>query len=115
MKQKWQEWRPKANAHEPADWTEESVYAVRALYAGTASEAQQRTAWRWIEYVCGVGEFSDLSFRPGGLEGDRQTAFSEGKRFVGLQLLKMLHPSIIEAIEQERAREAAPHSKRGAR
>lgn len=111
----WKQWSPKAHSYEPPDWTEESVYAIRAVYAGTANADQQKTAMRWIEYVAGVGEFADLSFRPGGQGGDRETTFAEGKRFVGLQILKALHPSITEAIEQERAREAAPNTKRGAR
>lgn len=103
----WKQWQPKAQAHEPPDWTEESVYAIRALYEGQATKEQQQLALRWIEYVCGVGEFQDMTYRPGGLEGDRQTAFAEGKRFVGLQILKARHPAMTEAIERAREREAA--------
>lgn len=38
--------------------------------------------WR----VCGVGE---LSYRSDAIGGDRDTAFAEGMRFVGLQLQKV--------------------------
>lgn len=114
MTDKWQQWRPKADPHAPSDWTEESVYSIRALYAGTANEGQQKTAMKWIEYLCGVGDFEDMAYRPGE-DGRRATDFAEGKRFVGLQIRKMLHPAVTEAIEQERAREAAPQPKRGAR
>lgn len=101
--------------HAPAGWTEQVAYAVRALYDGTADEGQQKLAMAWIEYVAGVGDFTDMSFRPGGHEGDRATAFAEGKRFVGLQIRKMLSPVVTEAIERAREREAAAANKRGAR
>lgn len=88
-------WRPKPNAHDPADYDELVVYAVRAVYLGEASAAQQKLAWEWIMYVSGAGDgFQDLSYRPGGEDGRRQTDFAEGKRFVGLQIRKMLRPEV---------------------
>ena len=88
------DWKPKRHAHDPADYEDEVVWAVRALAAGTAVAHQQQLAWEWIMYVTGAGaEFQDLSFRPGP-DGQRETDFAEGKRFVGLQLRKMLHPMV---------------------
>lgn len=69
--------------YESADAT-----AIQALQAGTASPDQQRRALRWIvEQAAGTYE---ISYRAGGLEGDRETAFAEGRRFVGSQVVKML-------------------------
>lgn len=59
--------------------------ALKALEDGTASPEQQVRALRWIiEKGCST---YDLSYRP---TGDRDTTFAEGRRFVGLQIVKML-------------------------
>lgn len=71
----------------PAAYEEPETNAIKALAAGNANEDQQRRALNWIiNTLCGT---YDLSFRPGG-EGDRDTVFAEGKRFVGMQLVKQL-------------------------
>lgn len=68
----------------PAAYDEFVVGSVRALFAGTADERQQKRAIDWILFdLCGV---RDLSFRP---DSQRDTDFAEGKRFVGLQLVKV--------------------------
>lgn len=61
--------------------------AIQALYHGTASEEQQREAFTYIvQQLCGIGE---LSFRPPAIDPNgHAAAFAEGKRFVGLQLVK---------------------------
>lgn len=60
--------------------------ALKGLANGTASPEQQQRALKWIiESACGT---YDMTFRP---EGDRDTAFAEGRRFVGLQIVKALH------------------------
>jgi hypothetical protein len=60
--------------------------ALKALQAGTATPEQQQRALKWlIENACGT---YDLSYRP---ESDRETAFAEGRRFVGLQIIKALN------------------------
>lgn len=69
----------------PAPYAAEDVYAIRALNAGNASDAQQKRALAWIVAASG---YYDLAFRPGP-DGDRATAFAEGKRFVGAQIVKM--------------------------
>ena len=57
--------------------------AIKGLANGTANDAQQKRALNWIvETLCGT---YDLSYRP---LSDRDTAFAEGRRFVGLQLVK---------------------------
>lgn len=87
-------WKPKKDPWNPPDYDDEVVYAIRAMNTGTASDGQQKLAWSWLMYVTGAGdEFADMSFRPGPT-GERDTVFAEGKRFVGLQMRKMLHPSV---------------------
>lgn len=73
----------------PADWEPEEAYAVQAVMHGRADEAQQKRAMRFIvERVCAT---YDLSYRP---TSDRDTAFAEGKRHVGLQLVKFANLNI---------------------
>lgn len=85
-------WRPKKDPWLPPDHDESSIYAIRALANGTANDGQQKTAWAYLMYLTGAAEeFADLSYRPGP-EGRRDTDFAEGKRFVGLQIRKLLRP-----------------------
>lgn len=70
----------------PADYDRADHVAVIALAAGTATPAQQHIAWAWILFASGV---SDKSFRAGGLAGQRDTDFAEGKKWVGEQMLKL--------------------------
>lgn len=87
-------WLPKAQPWEPGDYDEEVVYAVRAFFKGDALPHQQLVVRDWLMYLTGASEgFADLSFRPGADGGQRATDFAEGKRFVGLQVRKMLHPA----------------------
>lgn len=62
------------------------AHALRALASGTANAEQQKRAMEWlIHKACGTYE---MSFRP---EGDRETIFAEGRRFVGLQVVKLVN------------------------
>lgn len=58
--------------------------AIKALAGGTADEEQQRRAWKWI--VNRAGRLNRLSFDE---RADRIMAFSEGRRFVALQLMRI--------------------------
>lgn len=69
----------------PSPYEDADVYAVQAIAAGVASEAQQKRAFALI--VNGFCGTYDLSYRP---ESQRNTDFAEGKRWVGLQLVKLL-------------------------
>jgi hypothetical protein len=83
-------WRPAKEPHFPPWYDEDIVYATRAVASGTASEGQQKLFFRYLMFVTGsTDEFSDLSYRPGGEEAARATAFAEGKRFVGNMLRKL--------------------------
>lgn len=68
------------------------VAALKALQHGKATPEQQQLALRWfIEKACRT---YDASYRPGGPEGDRDTAFAEGRRFPGNQCVKMLNSNL---------------------
>lgn len=97
------QWRHRKHPWEPADYDEEVIYAIRAFRDGKALPHQQALAWKWLMFVTAAGDgFDDLSFRPGG-DGQRETDFAEGKRFVGLQMRKMLHPDVLEAAKKQAA------------
>lgn len=71
------------------EYTKADVTALIALKQGAATDFQQK---RIVDLIINrICETYGLSFRPGGTEGDRDTSFAEGKRFVGLQLVKLLN------------------------
>lgn len=72
----------------PAKYEIHHVVAIQAVAQGTANAEQQQAVMKYIvDNLCG---YYDLSFRPGGDEGRRDTDFAEGKRFVGSQLVKLM-------------------------
>lgn len=75
---------PASAPYKPSPWENADVAAIQALQAGTATPDQQRRALGYIvNVVCAT---YDMSYRP---DSDRDTAFAEGKRFVGNQIVKM--------------------------
>ncbi len=85
--------------YEPYLWSDNLnvVYALKALNAGTASEEQQKLIMKSLMDITG---YYDLSYRP---DSERDTAFAEGKRFIGAQLVKMVNlPGAV--IEQSKQR-----------
>ena len=73
-------WMPPA--YEVAD-----AAAIQALLNGTAEEHQQKRALKWIiEVACAT---YDLPYRPGAIEGERDTTFALGRQFVGQQIVKL--------------------------
>lgn len=75
-------------AFQPPKWEVEDLGALRALARGEALPHQQTRFLKWlIENLC---QTYQQSYRPGGLDGDRETAFAEGRRFVGTQLVGLL-------------------------
>ena len=97
-------WKPKKEPWAPADYDDGVISAIHAMSTGTANQGQQRLFWDYLMYVSKASdEFADLSFRPGA-DGDRDTFFAEGKRFVGLQIRKLLRPELAPQTAEE-----APH------
>lgn len=71
-------------AQAPAPYEIPDMSALQALEFGTATPEQQKRALNWvIVNACGT---YDLEYR----SDARDHAFASGRRFVGLQILKML-------------------------
>ncbi len=69
----------------PPDYDEADMAAFRALHRGEASQEQQKRALDWI--IQSAAATYDVSFHP---DSARLTDFAEGRRFVGLQVVKLL-------------------------
>lgn len=61
--------------------------ALKALHTGTATPEQQKMALVWIVNIAAAAH--GLSYQPGP-GGERDTAFMEGRRFVGLQIIEQI-------------------------
>lgn len=75
---------------EPPVLTRGQVLAIKAVNAGEATPEQQKAALAVI--VSLVSNVHDLSWRP----DQNLTSFNEGRRFVGLQILKFISQSVEE-------------------
>src|SRR3989304_9366757 len=69
----------------PAKYDVADASAIQALVRGDATPDQQQRAVQWIVNEC--SGYYDISYRPGE-GGDRETAFAEGKRAGGAQIVK---------------------------
>ena len=98
---------PLPEPHFPAQWDPEDAHAIQAVMYGRASEDQQRRAMTFIvNNICGT---YDLSYRPPALDPDgRATAFAEGKRFVGSQLVKFAKLNIAQLRDKNSEQGEAP-------
>ncbi len=83
----------------PASYAVADAAAVQALSKGTATPEQQIRAVRWIVDI--VAGTYDLSYRPGSEDGRRDTDFAEGRRFVGLQIVKMIRVDLAKLRKTE--------------
>ncbi len=86
------------DAHAPAPYDKNVLMAVRAVVNGAANDGQQKMAMDWI--INSVCNYYDLSYRPDGMGGARATDFHEGRRFCGAQIVKMLRPEALLAVEK---------------
>lgn len=76
---------PTGAAWAPAPYEPYDIASLQALAKGEAEPHQQTRALKWIiETVCAT---YDQSFRP---ESERETVFAEGRRFVGMTLVKAM-------------------------
>lgn len=96
--------KPRPHAWLPADYDLKDVEAIRALHAGSADPAQQARALDWI-IKSAAGSY-ELSYRSDADGGERETAFAEGRRFVGMQVLKMINmpPALVAQLRNKDAR-----------
>lgn len=68
----------------PPDWAPADAAAIQALAEGKATPEQQQRALNWVIYQ-GAGTY-ELEYRT----DSRDHAFASGRRFVGLQLVKLI-------------------------
>lgn len=80
--------KPRDPAWMPVDYSTKDVEAVQAVAKGIANESQQKRAIQWIIGAAGT---YDLSYRSDSDGGERETAFAEGRRFVGLSIVKLVN------------------------
>jgi hypothetical protein len=73
----------------PAEWELADAAALQALSEGTADAEQQKRVLKWWINQCATTY--DLSYRPG---DTHDTAFAEGRRFCGLQTVKLIKVNI---------------------
>lgn len=83
-------------------WDLADVAAIQALAKGKAGEHQQQQALRAIvEKLC---DYYGMSFHP---DSERSTAFHEGKRFVGKEIVRMTKMPLKQLAEKEHERRNA--------
>ena len=84
-----------SRAYAPPDYTtaraKDGVFAIQAQAVSKANEGQQKTALDFI--INEICRTYDLSYRPEEKGGERETAFAEGRRFVGLEIVKIIRSS----------------------
>jgi hypothetical protein len=82
-------WRPPA-------WQPADAAALQALVRGDAAPEQQKRALAWI--VNAACATYDLSFRP---DSERATSFAEGRRFVGLEIVKLMNLDLLKLRQRD--------------
>jgi len=75
----------KNGAFKPPVYEAADVTAIQQLERGEANAEMQKRALNWI--IMEVSKTYDMSYRPG---DTHETAFHEGRRFVGNEIIKML-------------------------
>jgi hypothetical protein len=83
----------------PPIYDEQTMRAFQAVGAGIANADQQKIM---IRHLMELTACYDLSFRPDEHGGERASAFAEGKRFVGLQIRKMLDLPVGQVFNQSK-------------
>lgn len=93
--------KPRDRAWMPVPYTADVIIALQALGQGNANEGQQKLALNWI--IQDASGAYELSYRSDADGGERETAFAEGRRFVGLQTVKLLKMTgkMIEALRSK--------------
>lgn len=88
----------------PVAYSHATVMAAQALARGDATAGQQQAFLRWlVETAAGAYE---MSYRSDADGGDRETAFAEGRRHVGLSVVKMVEmpAALADALRQKESK-----------
>ena len=93
--------KPRDKAWLPADYVPAQIEAMKAVYRGEADAFQQRQVLDWI--INSAAGAYELSFRSDADGGERETAFAEGRRFVGMQIVKLVNmsPDVVAALRNK--------------
>lgn len=78
----------------PAPWENADAAAVQALAVGKATPDQQQRALNWM--INSAAGTYDLEYRT----EPRDHAFASGRRFVGLQIVKLLKINLAAFVDQ---------------
>lgn len=80
------------------DWNKADAAAIQAVERGDASPEQQKRALAWIvNRACVTYDFCDQP------ENERLSAIFDGRRFAGLQIVKLIKLNLSKMKEQEHA------------
>jgi len=82
----------------PVEWALADASAAQALERGEATADQQQRFMAWLMHRACM--FNDMEFRTGP-DGDRESAFMGGRRFVASQVRKLLLVDIAKLQERE--------------
>lgn len=77
-----------------APFTLADAKSLQALAQGIADEDQQKRALRWV--VNNAGIINRSTYQPGGLDGERDSIFAQGRRFVGIQVMRLITTNLEE-------------------
>lgn len=86
-------WKPVVVAEEVVQYrtaglvSKQDVRAIKNCWAGKATEYEQRIALEALIYS--IARASDTTYYPDSMGGERDSAFAQGMRHVGMQVLKL--------------------------
>lgn len=103
-------WRdkPRKPAWWPIETTVSDIEAIRACWDGKATPQQQRHVMEFV--ILAASQHTELSFRSDADGGERETAFAQGRWFVGQTLVKALNLGPAYIAELRRKEHAGPHT-----
>jgi hypothetical protein len=89
------------------------AYATKAVAGGTADANQQQLFMTWL--IEEASRAHDMSYRPAHLGGQSDTDFAEGKRYVGLSVIRLVRmaPADIDELEAEKRVKGIPTAPAG--
>jgi hypothetical protein len=83
--------------HFSCEYDVPTVSAVQALSRGEATPEQQKFCLNWLINVAAATYNETFSS-----DGDRETSFACGRRFVGLNLVKLLHINVSALLKAQK-------------
>ena len=72
----------------PAEWENGDASSLQALSRGEASPDQQKRALDWI--IVKACMTYEPEYKPGGVDAERDSCHAAGRRWAGLQVVKLL-------------------------